>query len=148
MPQPTDRLPHDDAFLSTAQALLPWDRLAALLAQHDPSGALTGMARGLRLHTVQQRYGLDDATLLRSVLESAALREFTGLDEASAAQLGVSELQRFRDMLDAHPMANEVLAAIKLPGEAVAQAPAAKLAPAPKPRGPRAARKEYVWRFA
>lgn len=146
MPQTIDRQSHDDAFVSTAQALLPWDRLAALLAQHDPSGALTGMARGLRLHTVQQRYGLDDAALLRSVLQSPALREFTGLDEASAAQLGVAELQRFRDMLDAHPMANEVVAAIA--PQPQAQEPAPKPAPAPKPRGPRAARKEYVWRFA
>ena len=103
MPQPIDRLPHDDAFLSTAQALLPWDRLAALLAQHDPSGALTGMARGLRLHTVQQRYGLDDATLLRKNQRPliATLKAAAASFDDGRVQPGVNQLNAFQNKVRA-----------------------------------------------
>jgi hypothetical protein len=134
-------LPFDD-FLATLEALTPWDQLAALIGRHDDSGALVEMARLLRLHTVQQRYGWSDEALLQALRGSPALRQFAGIGPAAQDLPDADAMAGFRRMLQERPLAAQVLSAVAPPA---ASLPVKEERKTPKPR---ASRKAYVWRFA
>jgi hypothetical protein len=133
-PSPQDRL-------AQMAALMPWQELAALTQGHDESGALTAMARLLRLHIAQRLYALSDDEMRAALRESQALRSFAGLDDELRELPDAAARADFQRLLRTEPLAFGALSRLGEPT-------AAARAPASKPRTEPASRKSYVWRFA
>jgi IS5 family transposase len=89
--------------------------LLALIAPHAPR-AKTGrppfeLETMLRIHFVQQWFGLSDLAMEEALFETALYREFVGLSSVQRIPDRVSIL-RFRHLLEEHQLAEQILATV------------------------------------
>src|SRR6185369_8288930 len=73
-----------DKFLAEMEQVVPWGRLVERLRLHYPKGERgrppIGLERMLRIHFLQQWYGLADGAMEDALYDSQALRGFAGID--------------------------------------------------------------------
>ena len=99
-------------FLHEMERAVPWDAFLALIAPHAPTKA-TGrrpfpLAAMLRIHLMQQWFGLSDVAMEEALYDTPLYREFTGLGGMSRLPDRVSIL-RFRHLLERHQLAEQFL---------------------------------------
>jgi IS5 family transposase len=103
-------------FLDEMNRVVPWVELVALIVPHAPEGR-----RGrppfpietmLRIHFLQQWFGLSDPAMEEALHEMPMYREFAGLDNWTTRLPDESTILRFRHLLEAHKIAAQILVAI------------------------------------
>ncbi len=102
-------------FLDEMNLVVPWQELLALIAPYAPR-AKTGrppfeLETMLRIHFVQQWFGLSDLAMEEALFETALYREFVGLSSVQRIPDRVSIL-RFRHLLEEHQLAEQILATV------------------------------------
>ena len=99
-----------DKFLAEMDAVVPWDRLTALIKPHyprTPDGAgrrpypLQSM---LRIYFLQQWYGLSDPGAEEALYDSHAMRLFVGVDLSDHAIPDETTILNFRHLLEKHEL--------------------------------------------
>jgi IS5 family transposase len=97
-----------DKFLSEMERVVPWARLVERLQPLYPKGERgrppIGLERMLRLHFLQQWYGLADEALEDALYDSQALRGFAGIDLSVAAVPDATTVMNFRHWLEEHDL--------------------------------------------
>lgn len=102
-------------FLDEMNLVVPWTELLSLIAPHAPR-AKTGrppfeQVTMLRIHFLQQWFGLSDLAMEEALFETALYREFAGLSSVERIPDRVSIL-RFRHLLEEHQLAPHILAVV------------------------------------
>jgi len=102
-------------FLAEMEQTVPWTALLALIAPHAPV-AKTGrppftLETLLRIHFLQQWYGLSDVAMEEALFDVPLYREFAGLGGMRRIPDRVS-LLRFRHLLEKHDLARAILATV------------------------------------
>jgi len=101
--------------LDEMDLVMPWGELLALIASHAPV-AKTGrppfdLAMMLRIHCLQQWFGLSDLGAEEALFETSFLRDFVGISGTERIPDRVSIL-RFRHLLEEHELSPKILAVI------------------------------------
>ncbi len=99
-------------FLEQMQQVVPWKDLVALIAPYAPEGR-TGrppfpVEMLLRIHFMQQWFNLSDPAMEEALHDMPLFRDFAGLSWASATP-DESTILRFRHLLEAHKLAEQIL---------------------------------------
>jgi IS5 family transposase len=103
-------------FLDEMNRVLPWAALVALVTPHAPPGR-----RGrppfpvetmLRIHFMQQWFGLSDPATEEALFDVPLYREFAGLDNGNVRLPDESTILRFRHLLETHKLAGPMLATV------------------------------------
>jgi transposase, IS5 family len=99
-------------FLDEMECVVPWKEFVALIAPHAPTKA-TGrrpfpIEAMLRIHLLQQWFGLSDVAMEEALYDVPLYREFAGLGGVSRLPDRVSIL-RFRHLLEQHQLAEQFL---------------------------------------
>jgi len=102
-------------FLDEMDLVVPWTELLSLIAPHAPR-AKTGrppfeLVTMLRIHFLQQWFGLSDLAMEEALFETTLYREFAGLSSVERIPDRVSIL-RFRHLLEEHQLAPQILAVV------------------------------------
>lgn len=102
-------------FLDEMELVVPWAELVALIAVHAPKKG-TGrppfaVETMLRIHFLQQWFGLSDLAMEEALFEVSLYRDFAGLGSTERIPDRVSIL-RFRHLLEAHDLGAQILAAV------------------------------------
>ena len=101
--------------LDEMEQVMPWTELLVLIAPHAPV-AKTGrppfeLAMMLRIHCLQQWFGLSDLGAEDALFETRFLRDFVGLSGTERIPDRVSIL-RFRHLLEQHDLSPKILQVI------------------------------------
>ncbi len=101
--------------LDEMERAAPWTELLALISPHAPV-AKTGrppipIESMLRIHFLQQWFGLSDVAMEEALFDVPLYREFAGLGGMRRIPDRVSIL-RFRHLLEAHDLARQMLATV------------------------------------
>ncbi len=105
-------------FLAEMEKIVPWQRLLSAIEPHYPKGTRSrppiGLERMLRIHFLQQWYGLSDEGLDDALYDGIALRAFAGTDSLRT-ELGkdLAELDEENHVLTC---ASGMLRSLQLPG--------------------------------
>ena len=99
-------------FLEQMQQVVSWKDLVALIAPYAPEGR-TGrppfpVEMLLRIHFMQQWFNLSDPAMEEALHDMPLFRDFAGLSWASATP-DESTILRFRHLLEAHKLAEQIL---------------------------------------
>lgn len=102
-------------FLDEMNLVVPWTALLSLIAPHAPR-AKTGrppfeLLTMLRIHFLQQWFGLSDLAMEEALFDTPLFRDFLGLSNAERIPDRVSIL-RFRHLLEEHQLAPQILAVV------------------------------------
>lgn len=102
-------------FLDEMELVVPWRELIALIAAASPV-ATTGRPpfaheTMLRIHFLQQWFGLSDLAMEEALFEVSLYRDFAGLSGTERIPDRVSIL-RFRHLLEEHQLSIQILAAV------------------------------------
>jgi IS5 family transposase len=103
-------------FLDEMERVVPWARLIGLIEPHYPKGK-TGrppfaIATMLRIHFLQQWFGLSDPAMEEALFDVPLYREFAQLPGGISRLPDESTILRFRHLLEAHELAAQILAAV------------------------------------
>jgi IS5 family transposase len=103
-------------FLDEMNLVVPWAELIGLITPHAPSGK-TGrppfaVATMLRIHFMQQWFGLSDPAMEEALHDVPLYREFSGLDAGITRLPDESTILRFRHLLEANDLSQQLLATI------------------------------------
>ncbi|MDB0554414.1 IS5 family transposase, partial [Ralstonia solanacearum] len=100
-------------FLEEMDRVTPWADLVALIAPYAPEGkrgrppfAVEAM---LRIHFLQQWFGLSDPAMEEALHDVPLYREFAGLDNWTTRLPDESTILRFRHLLEKHKLAAQML---------------------------------------
>jgi IS5 family transposase len=97
-----------DKFLAEMEQVVPWPRLVERLRPLYPKGERgrppIGLERMLRIHFLQQWYGLADGAMEDALYDSQALRGFAGIDLTVAAVPDETTILNFRHWLESHEL--------------------------------------------
>ena len=103
-------------FLDEMERVVPWCDLVALIEPHYPRGKTGrppfGIAVMLRIHFLQQWFGLSDPAMEEALHDTPMYREFAGLESGPVRLPDESTILRFRHLLEAHGLAHRMLQAI------------------------------------
>ena len=73
-----------ERFLAEMDAVVPWERLCALIEPHYPKGDRgrppVGVERMLRIYFLQQWFNMSDPQAEDCIYDSTAMRAFSGID--------------------------------------------------------------------
>lgn len=103
-------------FLDEMNQVVPWVELIALIEPHAPAGK-TGrppfaVPTMLRIHFLQQWFGLSDPAMEEALHDVPLYREFAGLDAGVTRMPDETTILRFRHLLEANNLSLQLLAAI------------------------------------
>ena len=98
--------------LNEMEQVMPWSELLALITPHART-AKTGrppfdLAMMLRIHCLQQWFGLSDLGAEEALFETSFYRDFVGISGTQRIPDRVSIL-RFRHLLEAHELSPRIL---------------------------------------
>jgi IS5 family transposase len=96
--------------------VVPWRELVALIEPHAPV-ARTGrpafaVLTMLRIHFMQQWFGLSDPAMEEALHDVPLYREFAGLDAGVTRLPDETTILRFRHLLEAHALSLQIMATI------------------------------------
>ena len=103
-------------FLDEMDRVVPWAALVALIAPFAPEGK-TGrppfaVQTMLRIHFLQQWFGLSDPAMEEALHDVPLYREFAGLDSWTQRLPDETTILRFRHLLENHKLAEQILAVV------------------------------------
>ena len=103
-------------FLDEMNVVVPWTELVSLIELHAPKGK-TGrppfaVSTMLRIHFMQQWFGLSDPAMEESLHDVPLYREFAELDAGISRLPDESTILRFRHLLEKHDLSTQLLATI------------------------------------
>lgn len=103
-------------FLDEMNQVVPWAELIALIEPYAPAGK-TGrppfaVSTMLRIHFMQQWFGLSDPAMEEALHDVPLYREFAGLDAGVTRMPDESTILRFRHLLEANNLSLQLLATI------------------------------------
>ena len=103
-----------EKFLAEMEAVVPWERLEALVQPHYPKSGKVGrppigLSRMLRMYFLQQWYTLADEALEDALYDSQAMREFVGIDLGRENVPDATTLLKFRRLLEEHELGAAIL---------------------------------------
>jgi IS5 family transposase len=103
-------------FLDEMNLVVPWSELVGLIEPHAPAGR-TGrppfaVSTMLRIHFMQQWFGLSDPAMEEALHDVPLYCEFAGLDPGISRLLDESTILRFRHLLEEHNLSLQLLATI------------------------------------
>jgi transposase, IS5 family len=103
-------------FLEQMEQATPWESLIALIAPHAPRGA-TGRPPFavdvlLRVHFMQQWFGLSDPAMEEALHDTPIYREFAKLDTGMSRIPDETTILRFRHLIETHDLGKAMFAAI------------------------------------
>jgi len=105
-----------DRFLAEMEQVVPWGRLVERLRPLYPKGERgrppIGLERMLRIHFLQQWYGLADEAMEDALYDSQALRGFAGIDLTVAAVPEATTILNFRHWLEQHELSQALFAEV------------------------------------
>jgi IS5 family transposase len=105
-----------DKFLAEMEQVVPWARLVERLRPLYPKGERgrppIGLERMLRIHFLQQWYGLADGAMEDALYDSQALRGFAGIDLTMAAVPEATTILNFRHWLEQHELSQALFAEV------------------------------------
>jgi IS5 family transposase len=103
-------------FLDEMERVVPWGQLIELIEPHYPKAKTGrppfGIAVMLRIHFVQQWFGLSDPAMEEALHDTPMYREFCGIEAGPVRLPDESTILRFRHLLEAHGLAHRMLQAI------------------------------------
>lgn len=103
-------------FLEEMQHVVPWAELIALIEPHYAKGKTgrppMGIATMLRVHFLQQWFGLSDPAMEEALHDVPLYREFADLEGPMRRLPDESTILRFRHLLEAHGLAAQILATV------------------------------------
>ncbi len=103
-------------FLDEMNRVVPWAALVELIDPHYPKGKTgrppMGIETMLRIHFLQQWFGLSDPAMEEALHDVPLYREFAGLDGPMRRLPDESTILRFRHLLEKHQLAGPLLAAV------------------------------------
>ena len=95
-------------FLSEMQAIVPWAELVAIITPYAPAPGPRGgrppfaVETMLRIHFMQQWFGLSDPAMEEALYDVPLYRQFAGLDIGVDRLPDESTILRFRHLLEEH----------------------------------------------
>jgi IS5 family transposase len=96
--------------------VVPWAELIALIEPHYPKGKTgrppMGIATMLRIHFLQQWFGLSDPAMEEALHDVPLYREFADLEGPMRRLPDESTILRFRHLLEKHGLAAPMLATV------------------------------------
>jgi transposase, IS5 family len=105
-----------EKFLTRMEALIPWDKLLAVIEPFYPKGQRgrppIGLERMLRVYFLQQWYGLADEAIEDALYDSQALQGFARIDLAAEGVPDATTLLKFRRLLETHNLCKGLFSAI------------------------------------
>jgi IS5 family transposase len=106
-----------ERFLAEMDAVIPWERLLALIEPHYPKAG-TGrqphpMERMLRIYFMQNWFNLSDPQAEDSLYDSESMRRFAGIELAEDVIPDESTILRFRHLLEEHRLTEKIFGAIR-----------------------------------
>jgi IS5 family transposase len=105
-----------DKFLAEMEQVVPWPRLVERLRPLYPKGERgrppIGLERMLRIHFLQQWYGLADGAMEDALYDSQALRGFAGIDVTVAGVPEETTILNFRHWLEQHELSQALFAEV------------------------------------
>lgn len=106
-----------DRFLGEINAVTPWASLVTKIEPFYPKGEgrgrpPVGLERMLRMYIAQQCFGLSDEGIEDAIYDSQAIRSFVGIDLSRASAPDATTLLKFRRLLEAHQLTEQIFAAI------------------------------------
>jgi len=103
-------------FLDEMNLVIPWSELLALIAPHAPAGKTGRPAFAseviLRIHLLQQFFGHSDPAIEEALHDIPLYQEFAHLDAGVSRLPDESTILRFRHMLKAHGLGQQILATV------------------------------------
>jgi transposase, IS5 family len=103
-------------FLDEMNAVVPWGDLVELIAPYAPVGKRGrppfAVETMLRIHFMQQWFGLSDPAMEEALHDVPLYREFAGLDNWMTRLPDESTILRFRHLLEQHKLAQQMFEAI------------------------------------
>ena len=103
-------------FLDEMNLVVPWAELVALVTPFAPEGRRGrppfAVATMLRVHFMQQWFGLSDPAMEEALFDVPLYREFAGLDNWMTRLPDESTILRFRHLLEKHKLAAQMLVVI------------------------------------
>jgi IS5 family transposase len=105
-----------DKFMAEMERVVPWGRLVERLRPLYPKGERgrppIGLERMLRIHFLQQWYGLADGAMEDALYDSQALRGFAGIDLTVVAVPDETTIMNFRHWLEQHELSQALFAEV------------------------------------
>jgi IS5 family transposase len=100
-------------FLDEMDRVVPWSALVQIVEPHSPR-ARTGrppfsVETMLRIHYLQQWFGLSDPAMEEALHDVPLYREFAGLGDGVSRLPDETTILRFRHLLEAHDLAADML---------------------------------------
>jgi IS5 family transposase len=96
------------AFLSEMERVVPWADMCGLIEPFYPKPGNGrppyGLERMLRIYFLQQWFNLSDPGVEEALYDSAAMRDFAGIDLGREAAPDETTICRFRHLLEAHDL--------------------------------------------
>jgi transposase, IS5 family len=100
-------------FLEDMDRVVPWAALVELIAPYAPEGKKGRppypVETMLRIHFMQQWFGLSDPAMEEALFDMPLYREFAGLENWDRALPDESTILRFRHLLEKHKLAAQIL---------------------------------------
>jgi transposase, IS5 family len=105
-----------DEFLKTAEAIVPWAALCAVIEPHYPKAGNgrppIGLERMLRIHFVQHWFNLADMACEEALYDSASLRRFVDIDLEREPVPDATAITKFRKLLNDHKLGEALFAQV------------------------------------
>ena len=105
-------------FLDEMNLVVPWSKLVGLIEPYAPSKGVKGgrpafaVQTMLRIHFLQQWFGLSDPAMKQALHETLLYCEFARLDPGATRLPDESTILRFRRLLEEHNLSAQLLATI------------------------------------
>ena len=105
-------------FLEEMEQVVPWRELCALIEPDYPKAGKgrppVGVERMLRIYFLQQWFNLSDPAVEETLYDSAALREFVGIDLGCEPAPEETTVCKFRHLLEEHGLGEQMLGTVNL----------------------------------
>src|ERR671925_2128892 len=106
-----------ERFLAEMDAVIPWERLIALIEPHYPKPGNgrqpLGVEKMLRIYFMQQWFNLSDPQAEDSIYDSESMRRFARVELGQDVVPDETTILRFRHLLEAHGLTAAIFEAVK-----------------------------------
>jgi IS5 family transposase len=106
-----------ERFLAEMDAVIPWERLLALIEPHYPKAGQgtqpLPMERMLRIYFMQNWFNLSDPGAEDALYDSESMRRFAGIELAEDTIPDESTILRFRHLLERHRLTEAIFAEVR-----------------------------------
>jgi IS5 family transposase len=106
-----------ERFLSEMDAVVPWERIEALIEPHYPKAGNgtqpMPLGRMLRIYFMQQWFNLSDPAAEDALYDSESMRRFAGIELVDDAVPDETTILRFRHLLEQQRLTEQIFALVR-----------------------------------